>query len=729
MIVEAKREGVYFDLPQGFTNRRYKLKTLIDDVPDLGEAIGQVAGYCQQSGTPFAVVTNGHQLVAFIASRQDGLAPTGGDAFVFESLSAAQDDFRTFWDLFSKPGVVERNLQKKLLQGDTPILPQKLSETVTQFPGQKNRNVLQTNLQILADLVFEDIAGSQELEEQFLGKCYCQSGALSQYALISKTLLSSRYEALFESTDTQPTLVPARDKKGVSKELIAESFSRRPILLLGDVGVGKTMFFRHFIHVDAKELFTNAMILYVDFGTRAAFAKDIRDFTLSEIRRQLSRDHAVDILENGFVRGVYHGDLQQFSRGIYGPLKTSDLDEYRRKEISFLEEKLNDKEQHCIAALTHLTKARKKQIIVFLDNADQRSDSVQQQVFMVAEGIASQWPATVFLALRPETFYRSKECGSLSAYHLKAFTVAPPRVDEVLNKRLEFGTAIADGSLTSTALPPGIHVDFATVGKFLTIVKYSFEKSTELLEAVDNLSGGNIRLALDFTKRLISSGHIDTRKIMDVYETQGRYLVKLHEFLRTVTFGDCAYYDPTTSPVFNVFDVSTTDPKEHFLRLMALHRISSEGRRSKHHGFVDVGNLYDFFQGQGFAIPQIDWAICSMTASKLIESAGRVRPLTGSVADSSVRITTIGAYHLQRLAFMFVYYDAIATDLTVLDSSVREQIHDTDDIRERLSRAEVILKYFDTCSVHVDEHASGFVWSAMANGARSNIAEIQQHIR
>lgn len=197
LIIEAKKEGIYFDIPSGYSNRRYRIKTLKRDVPGLGEAISQASGYCQKHGTPYGAITNGHQFVCFIGSRQDGLAPEDGDAIVFDSFEAMLDDFRLLWDILSKPGVIERNLQKKLLQGDLPVLPNKLSETLTHFPGVKNRNILQTDLQILADLVFEDIVSAQELEEQFLEKCYCQSGALSQYALISKRLLAERYKALF----------------------------------------------------------------------------------------------------------------------------------------------------------------------------------------------------------------------------------------------------------------------------------------------------------------------------------------------------------------------------------------------------------------------------------------------------------------------------------------------------------------------------------------------------
>ncbi|MFH1941388.1 MAG: hypothetical protein ABIL68_04730 [bacterium] len=183
VIVEAKREGLYFEIPSGYSNRRYRIKTLIKDVEELGAAILQASDYCQKRGAPFGVVTNGHQLAAFIGSRQDGLAPDEGDAFVFESFEALCKDFHLLWDLLSKPGVISRKLQKHLLESDQSILPRKLSETISHFPGIKNRNVLQTDLQILADFVIEDIVAAQQLEDEFLEYCYCKSGALSQYAL------------------------------------------------------------------------------------------------------------------------------------------------------------------------------------------------------------------------------------------------------------------------------------------------------------------------------------------------------------------------------------------------------------------------------------------------------------------------------------------------------------------------------------------------------------------
>lgn len=728
LIVEAKKEGIFFELPPDLSNGKYNIKTLRNDVPKLKEAIDQVASYCQQRGVPFACVCNGHQMIVFVGSRQDGKAPSEGKAIVFQSFEAMKERFKELWSILSKQGILERNLQQSLYHIDSSVLPQKLSSILNRYPGVKNRNVLQTDMQIMADLVFEDIISSKDLESQFLDNCYCQSGALSQYALISKKLLSNRYEALFVEEHNNPTLVPAVGKKGISSELIAESFSNRPVLILGDVGVGKTMFFRHFINVEAKDVFQNAIQLYIDFGSKAAFAKDIRDFTLDEIERQFQDKKDIDVYENNFIRGVYNGELVRFSKGIYGPLKDTNPNEYYKKEIAFFEDKIRDKEQHLISSLSHISKGRKQQIVIFLDNADQRTDEIQQQVFVISQGLAENWPVTIFLALRPETFHRSKQHGSMSAYHLKAFSISPPRIDHVIYKRLDFGLKITSGELQTSSLPKGITASFKKVGAFLSCLQYSLCNSDELVECIDNLAGGNVRLGLDFIKKFIGSGHIDTSKILSILEKSpsSNYLIRLHEFLRTIIFGDCVYYDPGSTSIFNLFDISTPDPKEHFLSLIILQYLSSHGIKSKTHGFVKNDNLIEFLHSIGFSSQQFDLNLLDMCKFKLIETAGRIKPIDNEVPASSIRITTVGAYHLRRLPYIFAYYDAISTDIPIIDRAYREKILDVEYILERLERGKILLSYLNKCAKQSLSSDTGIEWEKMFDSSIKNIHSIEE---
>ena len=50
--------------------------------PEASEAIKQAQDYCSSRGVQFAVVFNGHQLIAFLAVRFDGVAPLDGKCLV-----------------------------------------------------------------------------------------------------------------------------------------------------------------------------------------------------------------------------------------------------------------------------------------------------------------------------------------------------------------------------------------------------------------------------------------------------------------------------------------------------------------------------------------------------------------------------------------------------------------------------------------------------------------------
>ncbi len=502
LIVEAKKENSYFELPIGKEQLEYSLASLMRDYPNLNAAIKQVTGYCQSRGVPFAAVSNGHQLVVFVATRSDGLPPLRGKALVFPSLQFMLDNFLELWQVLSKPAVERQKLYARLMGSIIPELPPKLSSSIIGYPGVVNRNAFQADLQSLSELVIEDLVHAEPLEKTFLLECYAQSGALSQYSLISKSILQARYTALFDSETPGPAITSASTKEGISAELLAESMSRRPILLIGDVGVGKTTFIRRLINVDAVQIFEKAIYLYIDLGSQATLSSDLNNFILEEIKRQLRDNYEIDVDEDRFIRGVYNIEIQRFRKGIYGRLHESDPNLYDQKEIEFLEGKISEKSEFLKNALEHLVKGRRKQIVIFLDNADQRSEETQQQVFLIAQELAVRWPATIFVALRPETYYRSMKVGALSGYHPKAFTISPPRIDLVLEKRLNFALKITSGEIPISTLQPSISIRLETLDTIIRVFLDSLKWSRDINEFIDNIAGGNVRLALDLVGQL-----------------------------------------------------------------------------------------------------------------------------------------------------------------------------------------------------------------------------------
>lgn len=725
LIVEAKREDISFTLPAGSSGRQRSLRSLLRDYQDVGGAIRQAAEYCQARGVPYGCVANGHQLIAFIAIRTDGIPPLDGKAMVFDSLESMREDFQTLWDALSKNGIEEKRLPSIVGNTIREATPAKPSSRLTIYPGTKARNPFQVDLQILSELVIEDLPQSEELEEEFLRTCYASSGALSQYAVVGKQMLRTRYAALTDEASGFPAIVPAGEGDHFSEEIISSSLSRRPLLLLGDVGVGKTSFIRHLMIIDAPEIFNNAISLYINLGTEASLSEDIRSYVLKAIPRRLKEQYSIDIYESTLVRGVHNFALQGFRGGVLGELKSVNESLYLEKEISFLEDLIADTADHVQASLKHLSRGRKQQIIIILDNADQRDEKAQQEAFLIAQEMASNWEATVILPLRPETYALSVQEGALSGYHPKAFTIAPPRIDIVVNKRLEFAHRITTGDLPIPKLS-NVAVNLEAISVLMETMMFSLKHNKSLYEGIDNLAGGNVRRALDMVRGFFGSGHVNAEKIVKLAP---KYVIPIHEFMRALIFGDSVHYSPVTSPVANVFDVSQNDYKEHFLTpimILALERIGSSSRGD---GFASTRDLYNELQSVGYSPGQIDNSLVRAQKKKLIETAARLVPVAGSPMPRMMRVTAKGKYHTIRLPSMFTYIDAVWIDTPILIDEYEQRLEYRYELKGRIEMTEIFVEYLDACwsTSHLDTKL--FDWPKASQTLNDSTKMISHQVR
>ena len=728
LIVEAKKEQLYFEIPIGKKRLEYSINSLISGNTDLKKAIRQAAGYCQSRGVPFCAVTNGHQIVAFLGTREDGIPPIEGKALVFPSFDFMIENFMVLWNALSKIGIQSQYLKKKLVGTLLPELPPKLSSKISPYPGIKGRNIFQTDLQNITELVIEDIPRDEHLESTFLKECYCQHGALSQYSLVSKEIIETRYKLLFDPDFHSPTTISAVDKKGISPEIIAESLSRRPILLIGDVGSGKTSFIRYLLKVEAAEEFKNAFTFHLNLATQATLSSNLKEFVLDEIASQLNKQYNIDIFERNFVRGVYHIDLRRFSQSIYKDLKKINPKKFLEQEIQFLDKKINNKEQHLKSSLYHIAKGRKKQIVIFIDNADQRNYEIQQEAFLIAQGIAENFEASVFVAIRPETFNLSVQSGVLSGYNPKAFTISPPRVDQVIKKRLEFANRICRGDIPLRSLTNEYRVRLEKLEKVISIFLDTIRWRDDIVILIDNISYGNIRTALNIVKSFFGSGQVNISEMIDIYDRTGIYYIPLHHFLNAVIFGDTIHYDPSgPSPISNLFDISHPDPKEHFLLPLLIGFLFSYSTHHSDSGFIESKKIYEHLQGLGFTPEQIDSAIVRAYNKRLIETSNRSsHPLSKSL-QKKFRVTPIGVYHITKLIYLFNYIDAMIVDTPILDDLTRSLINNVQAIDSRLERTEFFKNYLDTQWKNI-ESGTTFNWNETSSLLQKNIDYIRNRI-
>lgn len=726
LVLEAKREGLHFVLPAGVTAGTYKIRNLVQGSAGrpLKDAMEQVAAYAAQIGVAPAGVCNGHQLVVFLATRMDGVPPMDGQALVFPSLEEMRTSFRDLWDSVSPVGVETRNIFQRL-SAAAPSVPEPLSAALTNYPGVKRRNTLQAGLEILGELFLEDIAKLQELRADFLEECYATSGALSQYAQVSKNILQTRYALLDEQGGVGSAASVTSKKQKVVPELtqdmLAAAASRRPIILLGDVGAGKSTFIQRLVHVEARELFEAAITLYVDFGASSSLAsagEHVVDSAIDQLRER----YEADIDKSEFVEAVYRSEIRRFEGSVVKSLRDVDPSGYTRERVKFLQGLVGDRGAHLARSLEHITATWHRQVVIFLDNIDQRSAEDQNAVFLIANDVASNWPATVFVTLRPETFFESSRAGAVSGYHPRVFTIAPPRADVMLQRRVAFALNQLRSTGRLGSFPVGVTVDSESLESFLEILGDNFRYNQPLLSLIDNLAGGNMRMALQFVTDFIGSGHIDTGKMIEIHRVRRRYTIPVHEFLRSLMFGDANYYNPAASEVSNVLRIVKPDGREHFLVPLLLAHAQALGERVVENGYVEADKLHAFGHSLGFDEDQIAEALRRCVAGRLLQRTVHEPTVQ---ARLQYRITTVGAYHLRSLLTLFTYHDAIVVDTPIVDRDARADIGDAFALEERVERVERFRAYLDGQWQGFDPSGLPWDWTAASRALGEDAAEVK----
>lgn len=739
VIWEAKREGKVFSIPV-----RTK-RGLIHDVASvmLGseearDALRQVNQYCLDRGAEIAVATNGHQIVAFCPRKPDQSGNIPGKCMVATSLDDVDRNLERIWHFLSPEGVQQGVLRSLLERMAAPAAPKRLSSLIPNYPQFVQPSALQQSLANMAHLLLINVELQEDIEQQFFEECYCESGALSQHALLSKSMLNARYSSLFPAEDAAPRVDPVVAKPGkplLTPEVLSDAISNRPIVLLGDVGVGKSSFLKHLMYVSAYDEFQRALYVYVDLGRKGALSDDLRELVLSQVEEALLSEYDVDIYESAFVRSVYKQEIRRFDKGIYGSQRQDDPQEYTRQLLALLSGKQSDRASHTKAAIGYLAKEKRKQIIIALDNSDQRDSETQQEAFLIAQTMAADWRATVFVSMRPRTFYQSKRSGALSAYPHRVFTIAPPRIDEVVRRRIQFALDVAEGRRSLESLA-NIRLNLSNVAAFMQVILNTVARSDDVKLFLENITGGNIRSLIELIANTVGSPNIDTEGVVRGLEQNGEFLLPIHDWWKVAIKGDFRYYDPARSLSANLFSIFGSDPKEHFLLSMILGYLDASGKHRNSEGFVTYAELSREMQVWGFRSTSIESAIRLANNMRLIESNRRITfdedegGLHGALPDLW-RINTVGAYHLRIWSSTFPYLDAMTVDVPLFDEELFENLAGSarsNGLADRYERASAVKEYlseiWDSSSISTEY----FDWPAVCATGVQTFTRVERYL-
>lgn len=708
-VLEAKREAKLFEIPpSGSSAIVRKIQSLIRSSKAFEEAVRQVIPYCAMNGAQIAIVCNGPQLAIF-QTIIPGQSPLEGECYFFNGFDSYLGNFPLLWKLLSPEGITENCAYRDLSLHRNPRIPPKASTSIPEPYKYRYRSAFQENLRSLSAFLLEEIEDNPKLKTSFYVECYVPIEANNRHLLLSKNIISSRYKRVGEDGIAPSALeaVTAIDSTGdlrMNDPSLAGAAGSRPVVVIGDVGVGKTSFFENlFESLEGSEK-ANTYFIHINLGIKANLSSDIKSYVLSEIPAVLKGKYEVDIDSAEFANAIYHKDLVAFDGSVKGALKDIDANAYQRERISYLSEKVADRGRHLQASLGHLSRGRNKQIILVLDNADQRTFDVQQETFLIAQELAASRNLLVFVALRPSTFYLSKTTGALSAYQNKILTIAPPPADEVVQKRLIFAARVAEGKVEPAALS-GIRLNLRSVVHFLNATLRSVRTSEPIRQFLGNITGGNTRAVIELITGFFGSPNVDSQKIVRLEEEKGNYKIPLHEFTKHALLGEYAYFNSQSSLLAcNIFDVSTADPREHFLSSLVVAFLSSNSGILDNDGFLKGHELIAEMARHGFLEDQVRSALRRLAKKKLIETPhAHYREIQVDDREPPeqfhYRATSVGVYHIRFWTGSFAFLDAVSTDTPVFDQESRDKISRlaaSFEIGDRYQRAECFKKYLES---------------------------------
>ncbi|MES2096897.1 MAG: hypothetical protein V4459_09055 [Pseudomonadota bacterium] len=669
LVVEAKKVGIAFD--QVPDTRRAQLRGKIVD-GETGSAITQARDYARKLSIPFAVATNGDTWIIFPATRTDQVRFADSSAIIFPNLKSALDtDFAEFYELLSRDAVINGSLENELLgRIENQIEDRRLNRF---FPAGFSRITRHSLYPLIEDAIVtaftEDIVNS---DPELLAKMYVRTPDRTRFDNRVRIHISKR-----DNVATKAPIRGVREKGGKAvTSLIAEAGTRaRPLamLILGQVGAGKTTFLEHTRKVSAAEIFEPR----ADRPYPHWFHVDFRPFATGESSLQFLVDALLagvnaDPFLSDFERCVKHAYKDEIDALFRGPLYLLRDDESERKRrVSQL---LMDDYGKGLPYVEKILKYASRGAAIFLvvDNIDQFDDeTVQASIFSDAMALAQKINANLICAMREGTYVQHKNSPVFDAFDFDPVAIEPPVIEAVLARRFFVAKQLLEGQSGSFTAENGAQVTVASLPIVIDLVQSSVLGTTigNLLEV---LATSDIRLALRMTREFLQSGWTASGKALRIYESTGRYVMPQHEALRAIMIGTQKQYSEEHSVVGNPFDSRLAKTEAQMLRLYVLSAIVNlSGDSAFRH--LDGTEIQKNLRALGFG---------DNVTLKVLEDLCRLRFMhtishSTPTFDSSFIVSRLGAYIVR-----YFISDMMFLENTMMDTFIPDEIV-WNDLRQR----------------------------------------------
>ena len=652
---------------------------------DLEKAYAETRLYAQEINSGFPHKVNVCQLAIVCNGTETWAGYTDQDEpclkLLFEDFSIENVKFKELQDFFSKRKL-EDLASKPYIDARGKA---EFHTPVSRLGGKRVQNEELEENTFGRTFIFENRTIFDPKTEKDMGliveNAYVPSAKREQhiepiYREIKKFELPSMNNSVLLSTNEPVEMVQKMSQRIEDKN---EAYSL--MLLIGNVGSGKTTFIRYFkkMFLEDKypELAGQCDWVFVNMNYAPITGKEIYDWIKERVIEELQNNHQdISFSEMDTIKKIFRKEIRSFDVGI-GSLLKGDSIEYNKELYRLLENKLRNTTEYLKTLLYYLKESQRTLPIIVLDNCDKRNKEEQLLMFQVAEWMRTTFRCIVILPMRDSTYdlYRNEPPLDTVVKDL-VFRIDPPDLLKVIQARLDYIVRITNQTESTYVLKNGINVSIQKkeLIEYFKCILMAIRNNRSAADIFYRLSDRNTRNGIQLFEDFCKSGHVLADDILKIRTMGQDYELPLYKFLNALLRKNRKYYKGEESNFVNLFYSNYNDDMpDPFVRIDILYwlrnRNAIEGP-TKVKGMFPARELLRDLQLTGHELNIIQRELNYLLKRGLVLSE-----MLSDKADKDdlIKITLSGLLHL-RLLKNVTYLAACAEDVLFKDVSIMTSI-------------------------------------------------------
>ncbi len=449
------------------------------------------------------------------------------------------------------------------------------------------------------------------------------------------------------------------------------------MLLVGNVGSGKTTFIRYFKRMFLEKqhslLAKQCDWLFLNMNFAPLTNDEIYSWLKNDMITQITNSHLdIDFTNIDVIKKIFRKEIRAFDTGL-GQLLKSDEATYNKELYELLRKNTENASTYLTALLFYLKENYGLLPIVVLDNCDKRNKDEQLLMFQVAQWLRTTFKCIVILPMRDSTYDSYKNEPPLDTIVKDlVFRIDPPDLLKVIQARLDYIIRITNQTESTYVLRNGINVSIkrSELIEYFKCIMLAIRNNRMASNIFYRLSDRNTRNGIQLFEDFCKSGHVLADDIFMIRATGREYDLPSYKFLNALMRKNRRFYNGEESNFVNLFYSNYNDDfPDPFVRIDILRwlksKIAKEGP-TKTRGMFPVSLMIQEMQIIGHNANIVQRELSYLINHGLVLS----ETLTPNVSyNDLIKIAIPGFLHLNLLSNV-TYLAACAEDVIFKDTGV-----------------------------------------------------------